>query len=78
MSSIEDSAVQATTKILCSKVVRKMIPAECMAAIVELADKCAQGVHINWSHFLLNKLLDDAREAQEQPTAKFHFSWLLI
>ena len=44
----------------------------------ELVEKCAQGVHINWSHFLLNKLLDDAGEAQEQPIAKFHFSWILI
>ena len=78
ISSIEDSAVQAVAKILCSKVLRKMRPAECMAAKVELAKKCAQGVHINWSQFLLNKLLDDAQEAQEQPTTKFHFSWILI
>ena len=58
--SIEDSAVQAIAKILCSKVLRKMRPAECTAATVELTKKCAQGVHINWSQFLLNELLDDA------------------
>ena len=78
ISSIEDSAVQAATKILCSKVLHKMRSAECTTATVELVEKCAQGVHINWSHFLLKELLDDAQEAQEQPTAKFHFSWLLI
>ena len=49
ISSIEDSVVQATTKILCSKVLCKMMPTKCMDAIVELAEKCAQGVQINWS-----------------------------
>ena len=49
ISSIEDSAVQAVTKILCSKVLRKMGPAECTTARVELVEKCAQVVHINWS-----------------------------
>ena len=60
INSIEDSAVQAVAKILCSKVLRKMSLTECTAAIVELKKKCAQGVHINWSQFLLNELLDDA------------------
>ena len=78
INSIKDSDVQATTKILCSKVLRKMRPAEYTGATVELAEKCAQGVHINRSQFLLNELMDDAREVQEQPTTKFHFSWILI
>ena len=55
-----------------------MRPTECTTATVELAEKCVQGVHINWSQFLLNELMDDAFDAQELPTAKFHFSWLLI
>ena len=49
INSIEDDAVQASTKILCSKVLRKMRPTECIVAAIELVEKCAQGVHINWS-----------------------------
>ena len=47
ISSIEDSVVQAAAKILCSKVLRKIRMVECMATTVELAEKCAQCVHIN-------------------------------
>ena len=41
ISSIEDSVVQAATKILCSKVLHKMRPVECMTITVELVEKCA-------------------------------------
>ena len=47
ISSIEDSALKVAAKILCSKVLRKMRSAECTAAKIELAEKCAQGLHIN-------------------------------
>ena len=33
---------------------------------------------INWSHFLLNDVLEDAVQAQEESKTKFHYSWLLI
>ena len=78
LSSIDHSVVRAVAKILCSKVLRKMRPTECTAARAELVEKCAQGVHINWSQFLLNKLMDDMVHAKEHPTVKFQFSWLLI
>ena len=55
-----------------------MRPTECTTATVKLAEKCAQGVHINWSQFLLNELMDDARKLKEQSMTKFHFSWILI
>ena len=41
ISSIEDSLVQAAAKILCSKVLCKMRSDECMAATLELIEKCA-------------------------------------
>ena len=44
LSSIDDSAIRVAAKILCSKVLHKMRPTQCTAAIVELAEKCAQGV----------------------------------
>ena len=49
INSIEDDVVQATTKILCIEVPHKMRPTECIVAAIELVEKCAQGVHINWS-----------------------------
>ena len=78
LSSINDSALRAAAKILCSKVLQKMSPTNCTSAIVELSKRCAQGVHINYSQFLLNKLMDDVLDTQELPTEKFHFSWPLI
>ena len=42
-----------------------------------LAALYTEGVQINWSHFLLNELLQDASLAQEEGTS-FHYSWLLI
>ena len=38
---------------------------------------CAEGVQINLSQFLLNKLLQDAASPQEEGTP-FHYAWLLI
>ena len=32
---------------------------------------------MNWSHYVLNELLQDAKESQEKGNA-FHYSWLLI
>ena len=55
-----------------------MRPTKCTTTTVELAEKCAQGVHINWFQFLLNELMDDACDTHEHPTVKFHFSWILI
>ena len=55
-----------------------MRPTECTATTIELAEQCAQGVHINWSQFLLNEPMDDAVDMQELPIVKFHFSWILI
>ena len=40
----------------------KMRPTECTATIVEIAELCVQGVHINWSQFIVNKLMDDVVE----------------
>ena len=39
---------------------------------------CAVGVTFNWLQFLLNELIDDVDQAQEEPRAEFHYSWLLI
>ena len=41
ISSIDDIAITAAAKILCSKVLRKMRPTECTAATIELEEQCA-------------------------------------
>ena len=55
-----------------------MHPNQCLAAMVELAELCTLGGVFNWSWYLLNELIDDATEAQHEPTYKFHYSWLFI
>ena len=54
-----------------------MRPDQCMVGAFTLADLCAQGVQINWCHFLLKELIQDSIDAQERGWA-FHYSWLLI
>ena len=45
--------------------------------VVSLAELCAEGVHINWSQFLVNELLQDAATSEEEGRP-FHYVWLLI
>ena len=68
--------VHIGTRILASKVVRSNRPVQCNSGVVACAQKCDEGVQMNWSLFLLNQLLGDALVAQTgQP---FSYSWLLI
>ena len=41
------------------------------------AELCAIGVQLNWSQYILNEMLADAKEEQEKGIP-FHYSWLLI
>ena len=65
-------------KNLSCKMLHKMRPNQCMIVAVELANLCALGGVFNWSWYLLNKLIDDAMQAQHNDTYKFHYSWLFI
>ena len=78
ISSIDDIVVRAATKILCSKVLHKKRPTECTTTTIEIAEQCAQGVHINWSQFLMNELMDNVVDVHEHLAMKFHYLWLLI
>jgi hypothetical protein len=45
--------------------------------VVYLTEKCAEGLQMNWSKYLVNQLELDCREEQDQGY-EFHFSWILI
>jgi hypothetical protein len=45
--------------------------------MVDLAGKCAEGLQMNWVHYLVNQLELDCREVQYQGY-EFQFNWLLI
>ena len=55
-----------------------MVPTQCSARIIEIADLCAQGQKFNWSWYLLTTLFEDVMLAQQKEVHKFYYSWLLI
>ena len=65
-----------STRILASKVVRENRLVQCNSGVVACAQKCAEGVKMNWSLFLLNQFLEDALFSQNWKP--FSYSWLLI
>jgi hypothetical protein len=44
---------------------------------VDLAEKCVEGMQMNWVSYLINELEKDYRKAQDLGY-EFHFSWLII
>ena len=77
ISSINDHIVRFTTKVLATKLLRKMRPNQRTACTIAVVELCVKGVHMNWSYYLLNELLEDVEESLEKVIA-FHYSWLLI
>ena len=70
--------VRLAAKILSCKQLGNMRHIECTTRAIEIMEQCAVGVIFNWSQYLLNELIDDAKQAQVEDKAKFHYSWLLI
>ena len=77
MTSINDYTVWFTVKVLSSKLLQKMKSNQCTAGMIAAEELCAVGVQLNWSQYILNELLADAKEAQDKGST-FHYSWLLI
>ena len=55
-----------------------MVPAQCSAGVIEIADLCAQGQKFSWSWYFLTTLFEDVMLAQQKEGHKFYYSWLLI
>ena len=70
---IQDKSVRVVAKILFCKMLHKMIPNQCSAAVVELEDLCVLGGVFNWSWYLLNELIDNAMQAQHKDTYKLYY-----
>jgi hypothetical protein len=69
--------VRLAYQLIAGKLVRKNRPTQVTGFIVDLAEKCVEGLQMNWAKYLVNQLKLDSREAQDQGY-EFHFSWLLI
>ena len=75
--SINDHIVQFTSKVLATELVRQMQPNQCTTSTIAMTKICAELIQMNWSHYLLNKLLEYVKEFQGKGIA-FHYSWFLI
>jgi hypothetical protein len=77
VASIESGTVHLACQLIAGKLVRKNRPTQVSAFVVDLAEKCVEGLQMNWAKYQVNQLEIDCREAQDQGH-DFHFSWLLI
>jgi hypothetical protein len=66
-----------TYQMIAGRLVRKNRPTQVVGFVVDLAEKCAEGLQMNWAKYLVKQLELDYREVQDQGY-EFHFSWLLI
>ena len=64
IDSIKSQAVHIGANILVSKVIRRNRLVQCNLGVVTCTQKCAEGVQMNWSLFLLNELLEYVLPAQ--------------
>jgi hypothetical protein len=77
VASIQSGAVCLALQLITGNLVHKNRPTQVTRFVVDLAGKCAEGLHMNWVKYLVNQLELDCRESQDQGY-EFHFSWLLI
>jgi hypothetical protein len=77
VASIQDGTVRLTCQLITDKLIRKNRPTQFTDFIVELEEKCIEGMQMHWVSYLIIELEKDCREAHDQGY-EFHFSWLLI
>jgi hypothetical protein len=63
VASIESGAVCLACQLIAGKLVHKNQPTQVSGFVVDLAGKCAEGLQMNWSKYLVNQLEIDYREA---------------
>jgi hypothetical protein len=77
VASIHSSTVHLGYQLIIGKLVHKNWPTQVTGFVIDLAGKCAEGLHMNWAKYLVNQLELDCKEVKDQGY-QFHFSWLLI
>jgi hypothetical protein len=77
VASIQSGTVCLAYQLITGKLVHKNWRTQVIGFVVDLTGKCAEGLHMNWSKYLVNQLEIDYKEVQDQGY-EFHFIWLLI
>ena len=78
IDSINSQMVHIGARISASKVVCGNWPIQCNLRVVTCAQKCAEGVQMNWSLFLLNQLLEDSLVSQTWWPFSYNLLLILI
>ena len=63
IASINDHTIRFFAKVLARKLLPNMREHKCTVGMIIAAELCAIGVQLNWSQYLLNELLADAKES---------------
>jgi hypothetical protein len=71
--SIQNGAVCLDFQLISGKLVQNNRPMQVTGFVVDLAEKCMEGLQMNWASYLVNQLEQDCPEAQDQGY-EFHFS----
>jgi hypothetical protein len=77
VASIQNGVVRLAYQLIARNLVRKNKPTQVRGFAIDLAEKCVEGLQMNWMKYLVNQLELDCHKAQDQGY-EFHFRWLLI
>jgi hypothetical protein len=75
--SIQDGTVHLSCQLIAGNLIKKNRPTQVTGFVIDLAEKCVEGMQMNWVSYLVNELEKDYHEVQDKGY-EFHFSWLLI
>jgi hypothetical protein len=65
--------VHLAFQLIAGKIVWKNKPTQVTGFVVDLAEKCMEGLQMNWVSYLVNQLEQDCHKDQDQGY-EFHFS----
>jgi hypothetical protein len=69
--------VHLNFQLIVGKLVQKNKPMQVTWFVVNLTDKCVEGLQMNWAKYLVNQIDQYCHKAHNQGY-EFHFSWFLI
>jgi hypothetical protein len=77
VASIQSGAVCLACQLITGKLVHKKKPTQVTGFVVDLTGKCAEGLQMNLTQYLVNQLELECRGVQDQGY-EFQFCWFLI
>jgi hypothetical protein len=69
--------VHLAFQLIDGKIIRKNHPTQVIGFMVDLVEKCVEGMQMNCVNCLVNELEKDFHKAQDLGY-EFHYSWLII